>query len=73
MNTLDFIKTIDELRKNNKQKWYFWSGQVAGKEVVIKGYETWLQIFRIDGLNYPSSMDIKVSVFKDHLKNGVQS
>lgn len=67
MNTLEFIKEINALRLANKNKWYFWQGVVNGKKVEIKGYGTWLQIFRINGLNLWAGMDISIKDFKESL------
>jgi len=40
---------VNDLRLANKGKWFYFSGMVEGKEVKIKCYNTWLQIFRVNG------------------------
>jgi len=67
MNEENFIKTINNLRIENKNKWYFWEGIVNNKNVQIKGFKTWLQIFKIDGISINCPMDISVKAFKDIL------
>ncbi len=60
-------QAINEARKTNKNKWYTLRINQAGKTIEVKGYNTWLQILRIDGINNPSRMDISVKEFNDHL------
>ncbi len=69
MNKLEFIKHINALRLQNKNNWYFWTGIVDNKQVQLKGYNTWLQIFNIDGIDNASNMDISVKEFKNVLSN----
>jgi len=64
----DFVKEINTLRLRNKNNWYQWVGKVQGKKIEIKGYGTWLQIFRVDGVQYGGLMDIPISVFKSELE-----
>lgn len=71
LNTQEFVKLINSLRLENKNKWYTWQGVVNGKTVIIKAYGTWLQIFKVDGLHIPTIMDIKVSEFKTVLADNV--
>lgn len=47
-------------RKENKGKWISGVVIVDGKYVEVKAYGTWLQIFRVDDVNYSGSMDILV-------------
>ena len=71
LNKSDFIKAINTLRLSNKNKWYTWQGIVDNKQVALKGYGTWLQIFRIDGLTVPTLSDISVADFKKLLSDNV--
>lgn len=71
LNTRDFVKLINSLRLENKNKWYTWQGIVNNKTVFIKAYGTWLQIFKVDGLHIPAIMDIKVSEFKKVLIDNI--
>ena len=59
----DYVAIINRLRLDNKNKWY----QFVDERVQIKGYNTWIQIFRVDGKNYPGLMDISVKEFKNHI------
>lgn len=67
MNTQEFVKTINTLRLENKNKWYQWQGEVNGKQVALKGYNTWVQRLNVDNITYGSSMDIGVKEFKEFL------
>ena len=62
-----FVDTINKLRLSSPNKWYQWGGVVSGKKIEIKGFGTWLQIFRVDGMNVPTGMDISVGEFKKKL------
>lgn len=62
---------INKLRLANKGKWYTWSGVVEGKSVEIKAHGTWLQIFRVNGLNHANCGDRKVGQFKEDLESGI--
>lgn len=68
MNVKDFIREINQLRLDNKEAWYEWQGEVEGKSVRLKGYATWLQVFKVDGVSYFSDpVNTKVTVFKKEL------
>ena len=67
MNEENFIKTINNLRIENKNKWYFWEGIVNNKNVQIKGFKTWLQIYTIDGIDNSNCMERTVTQFKEDL------
>ena len=61
------METINQLRKDNKGKWYTFQGIINGKEVEVKGYDTWLQIFKVNGISNSSNMDISVKDYKQVL------
>ena len=71
MNTSEFVKEINALRLQNKGKWYVWQGIVNNKQVVLKGYATWLQVLKVDGLMIPTVSDMSVKDFKEILLNAV--
>jgi hypothetical protein len=71
ISTIEFVKILNNIRLQNKGKWYMWQGIVNGKTVQIKAYATWLQIFRIDGFIVPTCSDISVSDFKKLLSDNV--
>lgn len=70
MDTIEFIKEVNSRRLSGG--WYGFNGVVNNKEVIIKGYKTWLQIFKVNGYSIPSGYDLKVSEFKEVLTKGVQ-
>lgn len=63
LTTDEFVKLINTARKTNKNNWYAFVGNVAGKQVMVKGYNTWLQRFVIDGLQSNTVADISVKEF----------
>ena len=64
----EFVKTINKLRLDNKNKWFWWHGYVTGYRVELKCYNTWLQVFRVEGVNWPNCMDESVTKFKEALR-----
>lgn len=68
MTKADFILRINQLRKANKDKWFWWAGVVDGKNVKVKCYNTWLQILNVDGLQHNTVMDISVAEFTKTLE-----
>ena len=72
MKTDEFVKQINSLRLQNKNKWYTYQVTVNNKTVALKGYGTWLQILRVDGLTFPTVADISVTEFKQVLKGAVE-
>ena len=61
----NFKQEIKEKRLT--KNWYTFTGIVEGKEVRLKGYNTWLQIYTINGVNYSNPMDRKVNQFNGDL------
>ena len=72
LNTIDFVKTLNTLRLQNKGKWYMWTGTVNNKTVQIKAYGTWLQLFFVDGLQCGNCADRSVKDFKNDLTSAVE-
>lgn len=68
MNKEQLIKDINNLRKTNKNNWYYLNTTYNNKAIQIKGFNTWLQIFKIDNINYPCGMDITVKEFNNTLE-----
>lgn len=62
-----FTKEINALRLKNKNAWYQFTGTVEGRKVEVKGFNTWLQIYRVDGVTYGGGMGSKVSQYKEEL------
>jgi len=65
----DILKTINDARLANKNAWYFLTLDFNGSLIQVKGYNTWLQIFKINGLNASNPMEQSVSQFKNHILN----
>ena len=71
MNIQDFVNEVNALRLANKGKWYTWQGVVNNKEVALKGFGTWLQILRVNGLQCGNCSDKSVKDFKSDLHSAV--
>ena len=66
----NIIKDINKLRKNTSNGWYVYHNYDFN--VHIKGYKTWLQICKINGIDYGYVMDISVKDFNSYLFNSLK-
>jgi hypothetical protein len=71
MKTQEFVQTINKLRLSNKNNWYAWQGKVNDRAVSLKGYNTWLQVFRVNELEACLPMEMSISDFKAELAKAV--
>jgi len=62
MDKLEFCKVVNKGRLT--KTWYTFVGVVEGKQIQLKGHGTWLQIFKVDGVNYGSVHDLSVKAYK---------
>ena len=71
-DTSDFVKELNKARLANKNKWIFYRGNVNGRRVEIKTYDTgYLQIMRVDDLHHNAPMDMKVGAWKEFIEKSV--
>jgi hypothetical protein len=64
----EFVKAVNAERLKNKKKWLQYVGQVNGKQVSIKTFDhSYLQIFKIDGIDHAPPMDTTVTAWKKHM------
>lgn len=66
-NVNEFVTLVNKTRLLNKNSWYVLTGTINGKKIEIKGFKTWLQIFRINGIDNSNCPDQKISRFKEYL------
>lgn len=64
-----FLILMNALRRLNRDKWYVWEGIVENKTVQVKAFNTWLQVFRINGIQQNTLMDISVRQFNATILN----
>lgn len=69
---MDFVKQVNKLRKSNKNNWYTLECIVNHQRIRIKGFGTWLQVFKVGGLNVHCAMDLKVNEFTAVLYEGLK-
>jgi len=69
MTKEEAIKSINKLRRNSKDKWYYWSEFVDGSHFYIKGYNTWIQKLETtrDRITYSTNMECSVKEFNKFL------
>lgn len=64
----EFVTALNTQRLKNPKKWINYVGTVNGKSVEIKTYDcSYLQIFRVDGVNDYPLMDVKPTVWKEFI------
>ena len=67
-DAITLVDLINKLRLENKGKWYFFDDiiNIGNKKihVKLKGIDTWLQIFKIDGIQHFSGMDIAEWIYQ---------
>jgi len=67
----EFIKAANDARKLYKGQWFILQGVIGVRPIAIKNYNTYLQIYRIDGRNYGSgAMDMPVAKWNEELQRG---
>lgn len=71
-NSQSFTQELNSLRLSNKNKWFTLEADVDGKNVVVKCFGTWLQIFRIDGIDHAGPMDMKVTQWKKYVQDSIE-
>lgn len=68
----EFVSALNKARLANKRKWITYSGEVQGKQVELKSYDTgYLQILRVNGITHPAPMDMPVGEWKDFILQAV--
>lgn len=51
-DSISFVKELNKARIANKEKWITFIGVINGKNITLKSFGLYLQIFRVNGLNY---------------------
>jgi len=68
----DFISEMNYLRRENSGAWWHWHGNVCGHAVSLKNYNTYLQIFNVNGKRCASgTMDMKITAWKKELQGAI--
>ena len=67
-----FIKMVNKIRLEDKNKWYWLLAIVDGKDVKIKGYGTWLQIFKVNDIDFGWGAEVSVKDFKQNIREGIE-
>jgi len=72
----EIVKEINQIRKDNKNKWYYFTKSYKYNEriidIKIKGYNTWLQILDINGINHNSNMEISITEYKMNIEQAIE-
>ena len=69
----EFVADLNKARLANPRSWIVYTGTVAGADVAIKSYGTgYLQILRVNGLNVPAPMDMKVTAWRNLIQSSIE-
>lgn len=71
MTKEEFLKLVNCERLANKKQWIFVNEIVEGKQVQFKSFETYLQIYKINGIDHAPSMGLNVGEWKQAIKDGL--
>lgn len=72
MNNKELKQAILKDRLQNKNSWYTRNLiTVNGKRVSYKGFDTWLQRFTVNGIEYGFPMELKPTKFKQLVSDTV--
>jgi len=68
---------LQEFTKEIKQKrltgnWYNFVGVVEGKNIRLKGFKTWLQVYTINGIDNSNCMERSIKQFNNDLIKELQ-
>jgi hypothetical protein len=72
-NIKDTLKEINQKRLNNKDKWIFIQVTKGQDTILIKSYNTFIQIIRKNDINYQGGIDLKVVDWKKLIENCITS
>ncbi len=76
MNKDEFIKMANQARKQNKNKWCFLTTTITGQgtsgngreiEVTLKNFNTWLQVYTVNGIDHSNCSDKPVKRYLEDL------
>jgi len=68
----EIMKDLNGLRKDNKGEWYSYNAiDDKGRLIEAKGFNTWLQVFRINGVSHSCPMDCPVKAFNNFLNQAI--
>ena len=68
-----FVAALNKARRQNKGQWISYVGNVAGRSVSIKSFDTgFLQILRVDGIDHGGYYDQKVGDWKNTITKALQ-
>ena len=67
MTVSQFVHDVN-CKRRSWPTWFWWSGIVEGKEVLLKAHGTWVQLAEVDGVKSTGPMDCSVKDFKIFLR-----
>ena len=66
-----FIKDLNRHRLNSKQEWYAYTGNVCGKQVVIKCHGLWAQQLIVNGIRHGFPYAATVGTWKQAILDAI--
>ncbi len=72
-NIRDTLKAVNVERLANRNKWIFIQITKEDKTILLKSFNTSIQILKVNDINYPSGYDLKVSEFKAKITEALEA
>lgn len=72
-NTKDTVKAINRARLSNKDKWIFIQIDVEGKILLLRSFNTSIDLLKMDEIHYASGYGLKVSEFKAKINEALEA
>ena len=72
MTVEEFIKYINNLRREHQGQWFFGCKTVEGKQVSFKSYGTWNQILNINGGRAGGLHGLNVTQWKAEIREAIK-
>ena len=69
----ELLKTFNAERRAKKDKWVFFEFLLDGQAVLIKSYNTWVQVIQVGDVKGGSPMELSVKAMNEYITNFCQS
>lgn len=63
-----FVTIVNELRRSHKNQWIWWNGIVNNKQIRLKFYNLWNQLFKVDSIDYAGVSHKNICNWIDELR-----
>lgn len=65
------VRILNDMRRKSKDKWYFYRNKTL--KIDFQAFNTYIHIFRINGVNYKSGHGMKVKEFTEYITEALEN